>query len=143
MMPSDLERFWSKVSKSEGCWEWTGGHNGVGHGRFWSDGALTGAHRFSWSLHRGVIPAGLQVLHRCDNPPCVNPDHLFLGTHRDNMQDSARKLRTGMAKLTPEFVQLIRLCCGSGMTQRYAARFFEVSQYAVWSIVNGRSWTHV
>ena len=93
-----LRRFWSKVQPTEGCWLWTGarstegyGYIGVGPRRNHKDVL---AHRLMWELTYGPIPNGLWVLHRCDTPSCVRPDHLFLGTHQDNMDDMKRKGRT-------------------------------------------------
>jgi len=84
--------FWSLVARRRsGCWEWTGGTDGKGYGRVCWDGGRHGAHRVSWCLIRGAIPDGLYVCHHCDNKLCVNPDHLFLGTQVDNMQDWTRK----------------------------------------------------
>lgn len=106
------ERFWAKVDKRGPyeCWRWLGGQTGPGYrqgrgygqigiGRAWEGKAK--AHRLSWELHYGAIPDGLWVLHRCDNPPCVNPRHLFLGTRLDNFADQARKGRH-WSKVSPE-----------------------------------------
>jgi len=94
---SSLEdRFWARVDRDpDGCWEWTGARWVEGYGRL-SLGPGVGpkkAHRLSWELHYGAIPDGLDVLHRCDNPPCVRPDHLFVGTQADNMRDARAKHR--------------------------------------------------
>ena len=95
-MASDLsERFWSKVEMGPGCWRWTAALAPTGYGMI-GRGPRQGtayAHRLCWELTVGPIPAGLYVLHRCDNRWCVNPDHLFLGTHRDNIDDMVAKGR--------------------------------------------------
>lgn len=88
------DRFWEKVTKGDGCWEWQGARIPHGYGNMTvPDHGHDYAHRISWQLHNGEIPAGLWVLHHCDNPPCVRPDHLFLGTAQDNVDDSIRKGR--------------------------------------------------
>src|SRR5258708_5631071 len=107
----EAERFWEKVRKTQSCWLWTGAHK---NGR-WPYGVLGGpgddsprlAHRVSWELHHGPIPAGMNVLHKCDNPPCVRPAHLFLGTFADNTADMVKKGRAKGGrpigtKLSPE-----------------------------------------
>ena len=89
------ERFWAKVKKSDGCWEWTGDKNKGRYGSIYCSEEKRNlrAHRMSYEMHKGPITDGLWVLHRCDNPPCVNPDHLFLGTARDNIMDAIKKGR--------------------------------------------------
>lgn len=92
--PEAVRRFWAKVHKSDGCWEWTG-KRASGYGRFVTPPGrrMWSAHRYSWTLANGPIPDGLFVLHHCDNKPCVRPEHLFLGTNADNMRDAWRKGR--------------------------------------------------
>lgn len=88
------DRFWAKVRKTNTCWLWIGATIKGGYGSFGGIKCKVGmAHRFSWTLHNGPIPAGLDVLHRCDTPPCVNPEHLFLGTQTDNSRDMVQKGR--------------------------------------------------
>jgi hypothetical protein len=87
------ERFWSFVDKANDCWIWTGGTNRLGYGQFSVGRRGIPAHRFSYQLVNGPIPAGLFICHHCDNPPCVNPEHLFSGTQRDNMRDMMSKGR--------------------------------------------------
>lgn len=88
-------RFWSKVARlgADECWPWLAFRDRDGYGRFSIGGTDMSAQRAAWALTSGEIPKGLHVLHDCDNPPCCNPAHLFLGTHADNMKDSARKKR--------------------------------------------------
>jgi hypothetical protein len=90
------QRFWGKVKKSDGCWEWQAYRDEDGYGSVGSFGNADrmSTHRYSWVLHNGPIPADLFVLHRCDNPPCVRPDHLFLGTVLDNNRDAIAKGRS-------------------------------------------------
>jgi hypothetical protein len=95
------ERFWLFVKKTEACWLWTGSVNGKGYGQISQHKRglrPLQSHRFSWTLHFGAIPKGMRVLHRCDNPTCVRPDHLFLGTDMDNTKDMISKGRSAWQK---------------------------------------------
>jgi len=95
-------RFWAKVQKTATCWLWTGTRTRQGYGQFAVDKRTrASAHRMAYELTHGPIPEGLDVLHKCDNPPCCNPEHLFLGTHQDNMIDAVHKGRLrGTKKMT-------------------------------------------
>ena len=89
------ERFWSRVSKTETCWIWTGSKSKSGYGLLNRESGSNMAHRISYELANGPIPEKSLVCHKCDNPPCVNPTHLFTGTHKDNSQDMMSKHRVG------------------------------------------------
>lgn len=93
------DRFWAKVVKGGpgGCWNWTGHHNGVGYGMLWAPeaGRKVLAHRFSYEMHHGPLPPGVLVCHHCDNPACVNPEHLYAGDYRSNMRDAVARGRHG------------------------------------------------
>lgn len=106
MRPSSLDRFIAKVVKQESseCWIWTGGKNQSGYGVFRPNrpASMMLAHRFAWTEYNGEIPEGLFVCHHCDNRACVNPNHLFLGTHQDNMDDMVCKNRCGQVGPKPE-----------------------------------------
>ena len=148
--PEQFARFWSKVEKTESCWNWIASKSRKGYGKFWMAGR-TSAHRASWRINKGPIPQGLWVLHRCDNPSCVRLDHLFLGTNSDNMKDCADKGRLDIqkrpwmrwgernhkAKLTNEKVGMIRSSQKAG---RELAKEFGVSETAIRYARSGKSW---
>jgi len=149
------ERFAQKHGTGPGCWEWTGGRNGCGYGRFWigAEGRHRTAHRFAWELYRGQIPDGLHVLHHCDNPGCVNPGHLFLGTQAENNRDMASKGRARneprpgekhpLAKLNNPTVLEIRRRVARGEPQAGVAKAFGVSHQTVSAIKLRKTWRHL
>lgn len=147
--------FWTHVERTPGCWLWTGEKNSKGYGRFRKNGQWHLAHRFSWEAFKGPLSDGLCVLHRCDNPRCVNPKHLFLGTQTDNMRDCANKGRLVLpeqkaegtqhysAKLTEDDVRAIRRRFASGEGQRCIAESFGLKRTTIAAITQGRTWKHV
>ena len=148
MKKSLAERFWAKVDHMGECWLWTGGKSHDGYGHYRTDFGVERAHRVSWWLHFGPIKSGLMVLHKCDIPACVNPDHLFLGTRADNATDREKKGRGGQvngernanAKLTAADVIAIRARAESS---RSIGKEYGVSHAVVTSIRRRESWKHV
>lgn len=177
---ADEARFWDKVDKDgptmphmeSACWVWTTGKNSHGYGHFHIGRGLFYAHRVSWILHNGQIPHdgsyhGICVCHRCDNPSCVNPSHLFLGTHTDNARDKEIKGRAnkargdmngarlhpesvprgelhGLAKLTASEVQEIRaIYQAGGFTKTTIGSMFHVTRVAISHIICRKTWKHI
>lgn len=151
------ERFWAKVDikGADECWNWKGAKCSGGYGSFWvTDNSINphkviGSHKVAYELIHGKIHEGLSVLHRCDNPACCNPNHLFLGTQECNVRDMENKHRGshpkgehhGLSKLTESQVKEIRsLYRTNKYSQRDIANKFNVSQYTIMSIVNGVTW---
>jgi hypothetical protein len=148
---SDINRFVIKVRKQEsGCWEWQAYRDRKGYGRFGlNKNKNFQAHRFAYELWVGPVPDKMCVCHHCDNPPCVNPEHLFLGTHADNLVDMFNKGRQpdrsgengGRSVLSKENVAQIRELYATGQySQRRLAESFGVSQWAVHSIIHYIHW---
>lgn len=150
MKLSAQDRFWAKVQKGDGCWEWTAALLITGYGHFRGhNGQTIKAHRFAWIETNGPIPDGLNVLHRCDNPKCVRPSHLFLGTKADNSRDMAEKgrstqgIKDSQAKLDDDKVRLIRQQSAEGVSQPEIANRFGIDKSNVSRIVNRKTWKHV
>ena len=144
---SPEERFWSMVKRGgpDSCWEWQGHTIKDGYGAFHFQGKRIIASRFAWILTYGEIPRGMYVLHKCDNPACVNPRHLFLGTPKDNMQDAVLKWRksgphNGRTKLSWPQVDTIRLLFQMGWSAYRLAKFFGVNYKTIWQILKGKTW---
>lgn len=140
-------RFWAKVQKTDGCRLWLGAVNTGGYGMIYigvhaQKRRSNCAPRVAWELMCGPIPDGLCVLHDCDNPRCVRPDHLFLGTHQDNVRDKTAKGRQSRArKLTEADVSAIRSCYAiGGITQRALAKQYGVCQQTVCDIIRRKRW---
>lgn len=157
-LKTTIERFWQRVHKTDTCWLYIGSRQ---PGK-WNYGRvkmrlnrkrIIAAHRAAWILCNGAIPQGLDVLHHCDNPPCCNPNHLFLGTDKDNAQDAIQKGRfvyckhviepgekALTVKLTWEKVRRIRQLHSEGNSQISIARMFDTDPSNISYIVNGKTW---
>lgn len=140
------ERLLSRISvTANGCFEWQGTKS-VGYGRLRVGKNVIGAHRVSYETFRGPIPPGLFVCHRCDNPACINPSHLFLGTAKDNAQDALSKGRLNghPFKMTaPSSVAQIRRAWKSGEKQKALAKRFGLSVGAVGRICRNKVWKEI
>ncbi len=150
-----IARFWRKVDKRgpDECWEWTGAKRQRGYGSFKGPvrngvrlepgPAVLTAHRVSYVLAHGPVPNGLLVLHRCDNPPCCNPAHLWLGTDAENARDKMLKGRVGLSDIDFDAVRAIRAARASGVRLRVLAAKYGVSMAAISRIAGGVNYAHV
>lgn len=157
------ERFWSKVDRRgpNDCWHWNGGRTNRGYGNFRMDGRTVKAHRVAFEFSTGVAPGTMFVCHRCDNPPCCNPSHLFLGTSADNNADMMAKGRhvrpardedavnyvrgesSNLARITEADVVSIRARKAAGERTVALAKEYGVDRTLVWQIVTRKVWKHV
>lgn len=137
--------FWNYVERTDGCWLWLGGVNEDGYGDRMDGDRHVLAHRFSWEIANGPIPDGLLVLHKCDVRRCVRPDHLFLGTHRDNQLDKMAKGREAHfpKKLTESDVIDIRSLTAFGAEKAALREAFSVSDVMIGKIIRRECWRHV
>ena len=159
LTPDELARFNAKFEKTPGCWNWIGALN-KGYGTCRVRKIQRPAHRMAFIIQNGAIPDGLHVLHKCDNPRCVNPEHLFTGTASDNMLDMVSKKRdkhsrgfpqnrpkgeeNPHAKLTGESViRMRRMSLGRCANQSELARMFNIARSTVSQILSGKRWPHI
>jgi hypothetical protein len=158
---NDAERFWAKVNKKgeNGCWEWTAALSTKGYGRiaFGGNHKNTQTHRLSYILHHPLSidlweHREICVCHRCDNRKCVNPEHLFLGSHADNMKDRNKKGRcydnrgekNNLAKVNEEKVREIRVrFANGGITKSQLAQEYGVHKSTIGYIINRKTWSHI
>jgi hypothetical protein len=163
------EKFWPNVRITPGCWVWDGALSEKGYGQLWLDNKIRLAHRISYQMHQGEEAGKLFVCHRCDNPKCVNPEHLFLGTAKDNALDMHRKgranipsragenhwskrlidsraagERNGLAKLTEKDVRgIVAEYEAGGTSQRKMAEKYGLHENTIFKLVNKRLWAHL
>ena len=154
------KRFWSKVDKGSSsvyynrtrCWGWTAGRTTREYGAFWMRNIMQKAHRISYEIKHGLIPKGMNICHHCDNPPCVRPDHLFLGTQNDNLKDADSKGRLNKGKNSPKGskhsqaklieAQIIPILKDT-RTHRKIAEDYNVDRTTVSLIKQRKTWKHV
>ncbi len=145
----NAKRFWDKVKVGPGCWEWQATKRFGGYGNFSVKGRMAGAHRVSYALAHGECPGDVVVMHACDNPACVRPDHLQPGTQAENLADMRRKGRGSkpptkqgeghhLAKANDETVRLVREARAAGATLPDLSRRFGVPVPTVWTWVRGK-----
>jgi len=136
-----IKRHMTKVSPEAitGCWLWTGATDKHGYGMVWHEGRMDRAHRVFYAAAIGTSVCGINVLHQCDNPSCVNPAHLHAGTQADNMKERTIRGRSGK-RINQETANKIKTMLKTGAPQRAIAQLFGVSQRLVWSIGKGLIW---
>lgn len=153
-----MERFWSKVKKTRGCWIWIGFVDALGYGKFRIGRKVENAHRVAYEIFKGPIKKGLIVCHSCDNPSCVNPKHLWIGTHRDNKMDCVSKGRAYIGGTPPRLFgnkhpnsiltskqirEIKRIYTGKYGEQTALGKKFGVCRTTIGKIVNGINWRHI
>lgn len=147
-------RFWKYTAKGveTECWEWMGAKRKRSpYGMLSVAGSVVAAHRLSWEIHNGPIPPGMHVLHSCDNPSCVNPHHLSIGTHAENMADRGAKGRANhivgnahhKSKLTDDDVRAIRAFARRGISGCHLAKLLAMDKSTIYDVIARNTWNHV
>lgn len=145
------QTLWDRsIKTNSGCWEYAP-TNPDGYGRFWYKNKVHPAHRLAYEFHTGnKIPKNMKVCHSCDNRCCINPEHLFLGTQKDNMDDMTKKGRdkrvgskNGFSKLTEKDIPIIRKLRKSGLTLKSIAKEFKVGSDTIGLVISNKTWKHV
>ena len=153
-IPEDGSKFDSHIFKHKhdfsDCWMWEGGKFTSGYGCYYMNGKAYRAHRLAWMRVNGKeVPEGMCICHRCENPACVNPDHLFIATKLENIVDRDNKGRQSRGELHPSHIfteddiRAMRLLRVSGFSQKYIVDLFKSSHSTIGSILQGRKWKHV
>ena len=142
-----VDRFFKKVTKTNSCWIWNGRKSPDGYGKFRIKRRENGSHRISWQISNGKIPKGKYICHHCDNPPCVNPDHLFLGTNQDNVNDMKAKGRSPRGEQRPNSIlsnaKIREIRSIQGMKHSEIASIYGVSATTIGLIIRRLKWNHV
>lgn len=143
------DSFNKKVVKKNGCWDWNGYVLKTNYSLIRYGNTKIQSHRASWMIHVGEIPENLCVLHKCDNRRCTNPDHLFLGTRKENSTDMVNKGRSlkgikhNRNKLSEDDVRSVRKLINYGVNDSIISKFFSVTPASIWFIKNGVTWKHL